>query len=143
MTFQAVRTPVVKGLFWFQGERDAVIGSAAVNIYDVNFENLMFRFRDLLGADLDLTGDGQITDRDPEFLIENLVQTSNGLTGSFLGDLNCDGTVNVLGDAFVLIANLNSAVSSYSDGDIDLNGVVNVLGDAFILISNLGRSNEL
>jgi len=94
-------------------------------------------------AELDLTGDGQITDRDPEFLIENLVQTSNGLTGSFLGDLNCDGTVNVLGDAFVMISNLNNSVSSYSDGDIDLNGVVNVLGDAFVLISNLGRSNEL
>ncbi len=45
-------TPVVKGLFWFQGERDAVIGSAAVDAYEDNFENLVYRFRDAFGNDL-------------------------------------------------------------------------------------------
>lgn len=93
-------------------------------------------------ADLDLTGDSQVTNSDVAFLVENLVVTSNGIAGTFLGDLNCDGTVNVLGDAFVLIGNLNNSVSSYSDGDINLDGVVNVLGDAFTFIGNLGQTNN-
>ena len=61
----------------------------------------------------------------------------------FLGDLNLDGTVDVLGDAFILIGSLGSSVLSYAQGDIDLNGTVDVLGDAFILIGNLGRTNAL
>ena len=70
------------------------------------------------------------------------MQTSNGQTGTFRGDLNCDGTVNVLGDAFILIGSLGNAVSTYSAGDINLDGVVNVLGDAFLLIANLGSTNN-
>ena len=91
--------------------------------------------------DLDLVADGTIDSLDVAFLVENLVVTSNGQTGTFLGDLNCDGQVNVLGDAFILVASLNSAVMSYSDGDINLDGSVNVLGDAFTLVGNLGMSN--
>jgi len=93
-------------------------------------------------ADMDLTGDEQITSDDVAFLIEDLVETSNGQVGTFLGDLNCDGSVDVLGDAIILIANLNNAVSSYSLGDINLDGAVSVLSDALALVGNLGNTNE-
>ena len=91
---------------------------------------------------LDLDGDGMVTLDDHQFLIENLVTTTNGQTGTALGDLDCDGSVDVLGDAFILVANLGDSVASYSLGDIDLDGAVSVLGDAFALVANLGFSNE-
>ena len=94
-------------------------------------------------APLDLNNDGTITLDDANTHITTLVQTSNGRTGTFPGDLNCDGVVNVLGDAFALVGNLGNSVASYSQGDINFDGTVNVLGDAFILIGNLGNTNEL
>ena len=48
----AGKVPVVKGVFWFQGERDAVLGESAVNAYEKNFENLTYRFRQLFGKDV-------------------------------------------------------------------------------------------
>ena len=92
--------------------------------------------------DLDLVADGIIDSADVASLVENLVETTNGQVGTFLGDLNCDGAVNVLGDAFVLVGNLGLVPVSYIDGDINLDGEVDVLGDAFALISNLGMSND-
>lgn len=92
-------------------------------------------------ADLDLVADGTIDSADVAFFVENLVETTNGEVGTALGDLNCDGQVNVLGDAFVLVASLGNAVTSYSQGDINLDGQVTVLGDAFALVANLGFSN--
>ena len=89
-------------------------------------------------AQLDLNGDGQINRQDLVFHIENFVQTSNGQTGALLGDLNLDGSVDILSDAFTMIGNLNQAAISYADGDMDMNGTVNVLGDAFVLIGNFG-----
>ena len=61
--------------------------------------------------------------------------------GTFPGDLNCDGTVNVLGDAFVLVGSLGMSGTLYSEGDINFDGTVNVLGDAFVLVGNLGMTN--
>lgn len=90
---------------------------------------------------LDLNSDGTIDLEDRRIHIETYVQTSNGQTGTFLGDLNLDGEVDVLGDAFVLVSNLNNPVTSYADGDINFDGVVDVLSDAFVLIANLGQSN--
>ena len=92
---------------------------------------------------LDLTGDGQITEADLQTHIANYVKTSNRETGTFLGDLNLDGTVDVLGDAFSLVGNLGSSATSYAQGDIDLDGNVNILGDAFALIGNLGKTNAM
>lgn len=92
-------------------------------------------------AALDIDGDGFLSATDANTHITNLVVTSNGVTGTFPGDLNCDGTVNVLGDAFALVANLNGTATMYSQGDINFDGNVNVLGDAFALVSNLGMSN--
>ena len=92
-------------------------------------------------APLDFDGDGLLSLADANSVI-TLVMTSNGNVGTFPGDLNCDGTVNVLGDAFILVGSLGSAVSSYSEGDINFDGTVNVLGDAFILVGSLGLSNN-
>lgn len=93
-------------------------------------------------AQLELTSDGQITEADLQTHIESHVQTSNRETGTFLGDLNLDGTVNVLGDAFTLVGNLGSSATSYAQGDLNLDGSVDVLGDAFALIGNLGKTNS-
>ena len=92
-------------------------------------------------AALDIDSSGTLTQDDVDAVVTDLIVTSNGVTGTFLGDLNCDGQVNVLGDALALVGSLGQDVTSYSDGDINLDGTVNVLGDALILVTNLGESN--
>ena len=91
---------------------------------------------------LDLNGDGTVGANNFEQHYETLVETSNGGKGTFAGDANLDGTVNVLGDAFTLVGNLGSSVSSWADGDFNGDGTVNVLGDAFLLVANLGQTND-
>ena len=91
---------------------------------------------------LDIDGNGTLDASDADTHITTLIETSNGAVGTFAGDLNCDGTVDVLGDAFALIASLGSSMAVYSQGDINFDGQVDVLGDAFELIGNLGMSNE-
>ena len=93
-------------------------------------------------ANLDFDGDGMITMGDAISTTMELVETSNGVTGTFIGDLDCNGTVDVLGDAFILVGGLNGPATMYSEGDLDFSGNVNVLGDAFILVGNLGSTNE-
>ena len=90
---------------------------------------------------LDLNGDGTVGANDFEQHYETLVETSNGGKGTFAGDANLDGTVNVLGDAFTLVGNLGSSVTSWADGDANGDGRVDVLGDAFLLVGNLGNGN--
>ena len=92
-------------------------------------------------AALDIDMDETLTEDDANSTIMNLVVTSNGITGTFPGDFDCNGTVDVLGDAFALIANLGSTVTSYSAGDTNFDGTVDVLSDAFALIANLGNTN--
>ena len=100
--------------------------------------------------DFDLVADGTIDLADMQSMVENLIGTTNGQVGTFVGDLNCDGSVDVLGDAFILVGALGSGpdnpdpelqVPAYLDGDLNLDGVVDVLGDAFILVGNLGMTN--
>ena len=94
-------------------------------------------------AELDLNGDMIVDLADVDVLIETLIVTQpNGLMGTLRGDFNCDGEVNVTGDAFILVANLLEDVDSYSLGDANLDGTVNVTGDAFIVVANLGSSNN-
>jgi len=93
-------------------------------------------------AALDLNNDGVVGADDFTQHYETLVETSNGLSGTLAGDLNLDGTVDVLGDAFALVSNLGGAATSWAQGDINGDGAVDVLGDAFALIGNLGRSND-
>ena len=118
-------------------------GNGVVDCVDLDgyIGNLDNPATEMLAA-LDIDLDETITLEDANSTIMNLVVASNGITGTFPGDLNCDGIVDVLGDAFALIGNLGSMVTSYADGDINFDGNVDVLGDAFVLISNLGMSNE-
>ena len=90
---------------------------------------------------LDLNANGVVDSEDFQQHYEQLVETSNGGKGTFAGDINLDGTVNVLGDAFALVGNLGSQVTSWSNGDLNGDATVNVLGDAFLLVANLGNSN--
>ena len=93
---------------------------------------------------LNLNLDGVIGSADRETHITTLAETSNGQVGTFFGDINLDGTVDVLGDAFILVAGLGTTTGAgYSDGDIDGDGGIDVLGDGFLLVSNLGRSNGI
>ena len=92
-------------------------------------------------AQLDLTSDGLVTIDDVHEVLDH-VATSSGATGAFLGDFNCDGAVDVLGDAFILIASLGAVDVLYTDGDATFDGACDVLGDAFVLIGNLGVSNQ-
>ncbi len=92
-------------------------------------------------SQLDLNGDGDVTIADHDSHVTTFVVTSNGVTGALLGDVNLDGPVDVLIDAFALVQNLGLSVTSRSQGDLNADGVVDVLGDAFILIFHLGQSN--
>ena len=92
-------------------------------------------------AQLDLDDDGQVTLDDHNFHVSTLVTTSNGVTGALLGDVNLDGSVNVLNDGFALVGNLNQSAISRAEGDLNADGIVNVLGDGFLLVSDLGSSN--
>ncbi|MDA8563729.1 hypothetical protein N9L06_04675 [Mariniblastus sp.] len=58
------------------------------------------------------------------------------------GDANMDGQVDVLGDAFPLVANLGitNGGATWAQGDFNGDGFVDVLNDAFTLVANLGRS---
>ena len=94
-------------------------------------------------AQLDFNADGMVTEADLNIHITTLVQPSNGAQGALIGDLNLDGRVDVLGDAFILIANLGSSGPiSYGLGNVNTDLSVNVLGDAFPLIGNLGENND-
>ena len=93
-------------------------------------------------ANLDIDLDETLSLADANSTIADLVVTSNGITGTFPGDFNCDGTVDVLNDAFALVNNLGGTVTSYAQGDATFDGDVDVLADAFTLINNLGSTNE-
>ena len=57
--------------------------------------------------------------------------------------MDFDGEVSVLGDAFILVAQLNSTGPySYGLGDLNADQAVDVLGDAFILIAHLGLDTD-
>ena len=92
-------------------------------------------------AQLDLDASGTIDMEDLRIHVETLVRTSNLETGALFGDANLDGTVDVLGDAFVLIGNLGSS-GAWAQGDFNADGNIDVLGDAFALINNLGKNND-
>ena len=92
-------------------------------------------------AQLDLNSDGTVTLADHDLHVTTLVQTSNGQTGALIGDVDLDGAVDVLNDAFTLVAGLGGSISGYANGDLNADQLIDVLGDAFRLISNLGLTN--
>ena len=92
---------------------------------------------------LDFDLNGFLSLADAVSVTEELIVTQpNGVTGTFRGDVNCDGQVDILEDAFILIQNLNGPATSYSQGDLNFDGTVSVLGDAFVFIANLNQSND-
>ena len=93
---------------------------------------------------MDLDGSGFVDLPDLVMHYTDFVETSNGQVGTFAGDADLNGTVDVLGDAFILVGNLGAdgGVNSWSQGDFNADEIADVLGDAFLLIGQLGNSNE-
>jgi len=113
-----------------------------VDADDIDFYNGNLGQPASFNVDLDLNSDNSITLADHDLLVTTFVQTSNGVTGALIGDVDLNGDVDVLGDAFQLVENLGGVGSfTYSDGDLNADGNVDVLGDAFRLVANLGMSN--
>ena len=90
---------------------------------------------------MDLDADGVITIADHDLFIREHVQTSTS-TGTLIGDINLDGSVTVLGDAFTLIGSIGATNTDWSTGDLNADNQTTVLGDAFLLIGNLGLSSD-
>ena len=107
-------------------------GSGSITGPDIDLLYASYGVTPANDIELDLDSDGQVGDSDRDRLIEGIAQTR-------LGDLNFDGRVNVLGDAFTLVGNIGTTGgATYAEGDINGDGSVNVLGDAFVLVGNLG-----
>jgi hypothetical protein len=125
---------------------DDVLGDfnddGVVDLADLDFYNGNIGQPASFNPELDLDESGTIDAADLTQHVETLVQTSNGVTGTAVGDINLDGVVNVLGDAFTLVGNLGNSVSSWSSGDLNGDQNVTVLGDAFALVGNLGADNN-
>jgi hypothetical protein len=85
---------------------------------------------------LDLDENNAINTDDLELLLVAAFQTA-------WSDLNLDGVVTVLGDAFTLVANLDRTDALREDGDINGDSVVNVLVDAFQLVGELEKRRLL
>jgi hypothetical protein len=113
-----------------------------VDLVDLDFYNGSIGQPASFNPELDLDASGTIDDADLTIHVETLVQTSNGVAGTAFGDINLDGVVNVLGDAFTLVGNLGNTATSWSEGDLNADQTVNVLGDAFRLVGNLGADNS-
>ena len=127
-------TQVLAGDFNVDGEVDG----DDVDLYIGNLDRPATGQR----ARLNLDGDGIVTVVDHDLFVTTLVVTSNGVTGALLGDVDLDGTVDVLSDAFALVGSLGQSSTSRSQGDLNADGMVTVLGDAFILVGQLGQSND-
>jgi len=107
-------------------------GSGSIAGPDIDLLYAAFGATPANDFELDLNSDGQVDESDRDRVIERIA-------GTRLGDLNFDGTVNVLGDALALVINLGTTSgATYAQGDITGDGAVNVLGDALALVTNLG-----
>jgi len=107
-------------------------GSGAIAGPDIDLLYAAFGATPANDFELDLNSDGQVDESDRDRVIERIA-------GTRLGDLDFNGTVNVLGDALALVINLGTTSgATYVQGDINGDGAVNVLGDALVLVTNLG-----
>ena len=88
----------------------------------------------------EMNNDGVISLDDHDIFVTQLVSISSGVNGTFIGDLNLDGEVDILNDGFTLVGSLGEpGPFGYQDGDLNADSQVDVLNDAFRLIQNLGR----
>ena len=131
----AIANPSQTGDF----DNDGSVGLTDLDFYSGNIGVAVSANPSL--AELDLNSDGTIDGDDLAVHYSQFVQTSNGRRGTFAGDANLDGTVDVLNDAFALVGNLGNSVSTWSRGDFNGDRTVDVLGDAFLLVANLGQTN--
>ena len=101
--------PEVKGLFWFQGERDALQGKIAesdggVNdhlLYGENFDNLVFRFRQDFGENLPIVA-------------------------ARIREFSDDGTENVINDSLAQAAAADPFMSVVATQDLEFRNTLNV-----------------
>jgi len=133
---------VVEGQTSITGDfdNDGDVDLADLDRYNGNLDSDVTDDSGLVNLDLD--GNGSIETADFQQHYSALVETSNGGKGTAAGDINLDSVVDVLGDAFTLVGNLNTAATSWSQGDLNADGTVDALGDAFILVGNLGANNR-
>jgi len=114
------------------GDIDFYSGKIGLTNADIDFE-----------SQLDWDQNGTIELQDHAHHVTNFVLTSNGVTGALLGDINLDGSVDVLNDAFLLVLRLHgSGPYSYGTADLNADQKVDVLGDAFTLIGSLGQTTD-
>jgi len=144
----------VTGALFFTGDfdRNGVVGIEDIDLYIGNFGGAAVGVL----SELDFTGDSVILSDDAVFLIENFVH-AGGRHGAIVGDINLDGSVNVLGDSFSASSNLGVVGGGYGTGDVNLDGIVDlidtdvdfVVGDNGTLVSagngiielNAGQNN--
>lgn len=129
--------PVMPSVLAGDFDMDGDVDADDINFYSGNLDLLA----DGELAQLDLDNDGMVKLSDHDLHVTTLVQTSNGQTGALIGDVDLDGAVDVLGDAFALVGNLGTSVGGYENGDLNADLSINVLGDAFRLVGNLGQTN--
>lgn len=107
-------------------------GSGSITGADIDLLYAAYGATPANDIELDIDSDGQVGDSDRNRLIEGIAETR-------LGDLNFDGKVDVLNDAFTLVGGIGTTSgATYAEGDINGDGQINVLGDAFPLVGNIG-----
>ena len=117
-------------------DMDDDVDADDIDFYSGNLE--MPAMDDL--AQLDLNSDNVVTLVDHDLHVTTLVQINGVQSGTLIGDINLDGQVDVLGDAFILISSLGTNATGWASGDLNADQTVDVLGDAFLLVNNLGQS---
>jgi hypothetical protein len=119
----AGNTATVKGVFWFQGERDVVlertnVDNTAVDNYQTNFENLLSRFRDDFNNDVVIVASKLriVTNSTQQALndlisvaIENVAAT-DPLVGVVETTVNADGTGGPMANRFGGTSGFNTDV---------------------------------
>lgn len=147
-------SPTVKGIFWFQGEKDGRLMDG--DVYQTNFENLAIRFRQDYGADLPIVAT-QIREIQPSYTSINeaaeaaadadpfvaYIQTENL---EYLSNAN-NNNVHLTSAGHTALASLWSSAMlelQIDIGDVNQDGAINFLDvSPFIsLLSDGGFSRE-
>ena len=113
----------------------AIWNFSNVDPLDAAFYTYRLDANSIASGNVTLDGNGDET-RGDDFVDQHYV--------AIPGDVNLDGTLDVVNDAFTLISNLVTPSGAlFADGDLNGDGRVDILGDAFILVANLNRNVDL